>query len=107
MTQYPAASRFTCKLSAYRVARSSRAMTDIDGIDDNAKSSIKTRRVHAPCQHSHRRLALSRRLAGCQLQFRAYQATDPEARSRKIRRLLHGGSSGRAQHADRCTEAQP
>ncbi len=73
----------------------------------NGKTSTQARRVHAAGLYSHRRVALSRRLAGRQFQFPAYQAADPEARSRQVRRLLHGRSSGRAQHAGQCAQAQP
>src|ERR1700693_5813338 len=73
----------------------------------NGKTSIAARGVHAAGQHSYRRVALSRRMAGRQFQFRAHQASDPETRSRKIRRLLHGRPSGRAEHADISAEAQP
>jgi hypothetical protein len=70
-------------------------------------TSTQARRIHAAGQHSYRRVALSRRMAGCQFQFRPYQATDPETRGRKIRRILHGRPSGSAEHADLCVEAQP
>src|SRR3979490_1488342 len=73
----------------------------------DGKTSVAAWRVHAAGQHSYRRVALSRRLAGRQFQFCAYQASDPETRSRKIRRFLHGRPSGRAEHADQCAEAQP
>ena len=73
----------------------------------NGKTSVAARRVHAAGLHSHRRVALSRRLAGRQFQFCAYQAADPETRSRQVRRLLHGRPSGRAEHAGQCAEAQP
>src|SRR5262249_15574049 len=42
-------------------------------------TSTQTRRVHAPCQPAHRRVALSRRLAGCEFQFPASEADDPKA----------------------------
>ena len=73
----------------------------------DGKTSTAARRVHAAGQYSHRRVALSRRMAGRQFQFRAYQAADPETGGRKIRRLLHGRPSGRAQHAGQCAQAQP
>ena len=73
----------------------------------DGKTSIAARGVHAAGQHSYRRVALSRRMAGRQFQFRAYQAADPETRGRKIRRLFHGRPSGRAQHAGQCAQAQP
>ena len=46
-------------------------------------------------------------MARCQLQFRAYQAADPEAGGRQVRRLLHGRSSRRAEHAGQRAQAQP
>src|SRR5258708_16338280 len=73
----------------------------------NGETATQARRVHAAGLYSHRRVALSRGLAGCQLQFPAYQKTDPEAGSRKIRRLFHGRPSGRAEHAGQCAQAQP
>ena len=101
-----------------KIIFSPHAMTPLEGVPisspattntewGDGKTSVAARRVHAAGQHSHRRVALSRRLAGRQFQFRAYQATDPEARGRKVRRLLHGRPSGRAEHAGQCAQAQP
>ena len=73
----------------------------------DGKTATQARRVHAAGHHPHRRVALSRRLAGRQFQFPAYQAADPEAGGRQVRRLLHGRSSGRAEHAGQCAQAQP
>ncbi len=73
----------------------------------DGKAATQARRVHAAGLYPHRRLALSRRVAGRQFQFRAYQAADPETGGRQIRRLLHGGPSGRAEHAGQCAQAQP
>ncbi|CAA9253329.1 MAG: Nitrilotriacetate monooxygenase component A, partial [uncultured Craurococcus sp.] len=70
-------------------------------------ASVEARRLHAPGQHPYRRLALSRRLPGCQFQLRPLQALHPDAGARQVRRLLHGGPPGAAQHADRGAEAQP
>ena len=52
-------------------------------------------------------MALSRRMAGHELQLRAYQRGDPEARGREVRRLLHGRSHGRAEHADGRAQTEP
>src|SRR5205085_12466263 len=73
----------------------------------NATASTQARRLHAPGLYSHRRLALSRRLAGRQFQFCAHQTTDPQARGWQVRCVLHGRSPGGAEHAGRCLEAQP
>src|SRR5216683_1386507 len=70
-------------------------------------TSTQARRVHAAGQHSHRRVALSRGLAGRQFQLSAYQGADPQAGGRQVRRLLHGRPSGGIEHAGRCAEAQP
>ena len=64
------------------------------------------RRLHAPGQHPHRRLALSRRHAGRQLQPESPDQLRPDAGARPVRRLLHGRSPGRAEHADGGAEAQ-
>ncbi len=69
--------------------------------------AIQARRVHAAGLYSYRRVALSRSLAGRQFQFPAYQEADPETGSRQIRRLLHGRSPGRTEHAGQCAQAQP
>src|SRR5216683_2131074 len=61
-------------------------------------TSTQARRVHAAGQHSHWRVALSRRLAGRQFQLSAYQGADPKARSRQVRRLLHGRPSRGPEH---------
>ena len=39
--------------------------------------------------------------------FPHIKTADPEARGRQVRRLLHGRSPGRAEHADQCAQAQP
>ncbi len=52
-------------------------------------------------------LALSRRLQRRQFQSRPHHALRPAARRGKVRRLLHGRSPRRAQHACRGAEAQP
>ena len=70
------------------------------------ETTTSSRRVHAPRQSAHRSVALSRRLSGRQFQFPAYEAIHPDAGAREVRRLLHGRSSGRAEHADRQPEAQ-
>ena len=72
-----------------------------------AVASTSAGRIHATGHHPHRRLALSRRLSGCELQLRAHQALRADARARQVRRLLHGRPPGRAEHADRRTQAQP
>ena len=64
-------------------------------------------RLHAPRGHPHRCLALSWRLAGRELQLRASAPSRAPAGGGEVRRLLHGGSSGRAGHAGGCAEAQP
>ena len=69
--------------------------------------SDQAQRLHAAGQHPHRRLALSRRLAGHEFQLRAHQGGHPEARSGEVRRLLHGRPHGRAEHADGCAQAEP
>ena len=68
---------------------------------------LAARRIHAARQHPHGRLALSRSIPGCQFQLPAPAALCPDAGAREVRRLLHGRSPGRAQHADRGAEAQP
>src|SRR5262249_14854710 len=73
----------------------------------NGKASTQARRLHAAGQHSHRRLALSRGLARRQFQLSESEAADPEAGSRQVRRLLHGRSPRRAEHAGQCAQAQP
>ena len=73
----------------------------------NGEAATQARRIHAAGFHPHRRVALSGRLARCQFQFPAYQETDPETGGRKVRRLLHGRPSGRAEHAGQRAEAQP
>src|SRR2546423_14004506 len=54
----------------------------------NGTAATQARRVHAASLYPHRRVALSRGLAGRQFQFSAYQKTDPEAGGRQVRRLL-------------------
>src|SRR6266478_3256221 len=63
--------------------------------------------VHAAGEHSHRRLALSRRVAGHEFQLRAPETLHPGAGAGEVRCLLHGRPHGRAQHAARCAQAQP
>ena len=70
------------------------------------QTSTQARRLHAAGQHPHRRLALSRRLAGRQLQLRTSKRY-PDAGGRQVRRLLHGRPPRRAEHAGRGAEAQP
>ena len=60
-----------------------------------------------PASHPYRRLALSRRLPGREFQLRAHQALRADAGARQVRRLLHGRSHGRAEHAARRAQAQP
>ena len=72
-----------------------------------AVASTPAGRIHAAGHHPHRRLALSRRLPGRELQLRAHQALRADARARQVRRLLHGRPPGRAEHADRRAQAQP
>jgi hypothetical protein len=43
-----------------------------------------------PASIPYRRLALSRRVAGYEFQFRAYQGIDPKAGTREIRRFFYG-----------------
>src|SRR4051794_10290626 len=78
-----------CKLPIY-----SGTITTTERGDD--KTSIAAWRVHAAGQYPHRCVALSRRMAGRQFQFRASKTSDPEIGERKIRRFLHGRPSGRA-----------
>ena len=67
----------------------------------SAPKQLRARRLHAPGQHTYRRLALSRRLSGRQFQLPASEALRADAGAREVRRLLHGRPSGRAEHADR------
>ena len=79
----------------------------LKGILDDVVPPTPPWRLHAAGEHPHRRLALSRRLAGHEFQLRAYEALHSDAGAREVRRLLHGRPHGRAQHADRCAQAQP
>ena len=49
---------------------------------------------------THRGLALSRRVSGCEFQLPASEAFRADARTRQIRRILHGRPSRRAQRVD-------
>ena len=69
-------------------------------------TNVATRRVHAAGQPPYRSLALSGCVAGCEFQFPAPQTLRPDAGARTVRRVLHGGSSGRAQHAHGRPQAQ-
>ena len=51
-------------------------------------------------------VALSRRLSGRELQLSALEELCADTRTREVRRVLHGRSSGRAQHADPRAEAK-
>ena len=53
------------------------------GVVDHGITSTQARRLHAAGQHPHRRLALSRRLAGHEFQLRAHQALRPDAGARR------------------------
>ncbi len=90
----------------HRVPMSSRTTPRTD-LGRDGTAATQARRVHAPDQHPHRRLALSRGLARRQFQLRPHQDADPEARGRQVRRLLHGRSPRRAEHAGQCAQAQP
>jgi len=70
------------------------------GNSDVFSPPASSRRLHAAGQHSYRRLALSRGVAGYEFQFRAYQGIDPKTRTREIRRLFHGRPYGSAEYAD-------
>ncbi len=69
-------------------------------------ASTAPRRFHAARQHPHRGMALSARVAGCELQFQAPHPFGADARAGQVRRLLHGRPSGRAQHAGASAQAQ-
>src|SRR4051794_38150568 len=69
-----------------RVPISCQTITERNGA--HGETATQARRVYAAGLYSHRRMALSGRLARRQLQFSAYQEADPEAGSRKVRRLL-------------------
>ena len=70
------------------------------GTPDVFSPTASSRRLHAAGQHSYRRLAISRGMAGHEFQFRTYQGIDPKTGTREVRRVFHGRSHGRAEHAD-------
>jgi len=71
-------------------------------------TSTQARRVHAAGQHSHRRVALSRRLAGRQFQFSPHiRELIRKLEAGKFDAFLHGRSSGGAEHAGQCAQTQP
>ena len=73
---------------------------------DDGIATIAAGRVHAPGWHPYRVVALSRRLPRRQFQPEAPRPLCPDAGARPVRRVVHGRSSGRPQHADGGLEAQ-
>src|SRR5258705_67754 len=67
---------------------------------DDSTTPIASGRLHAPGRHSHRLVALPRRLARRQLQSETPDPLRADFGARPLRRLVHGRPSVCAQQAD-------
>src|SRR5271168_3845329 len=92
--------------AAFATTNQSETFDDDEEMKHEQLASIALGRFHAARQYPHGGLALSGRVPGCKLQLQASDAVRADARARQVRRLLHGRSSGRAEHAGASAEAK-